>query len=1279
MPKKTAQPAPPSNIGTVNPQPIVDEMRTSYLDYAMSVIVSRALPDVRDGLKPVHRRILYAMSQMGLKHTAKFRKSAAIVGECFVRDTLIATSKGLIPIQDIAIGDQVYTQNGIQPVEQLYIMPARPLLRITATNGLVNTVTHSQPLKVVNDKLQFVWKKARHIKPGDIIVSRQIYPDIATCVALPKFRDKKIHFTEDFAYLIGQFMSDGYYEKRGPMVGRIGFSSADLPIIERVDRALQEIFDYVGTIETRTKTGCQTMYTLRIQKNEINQYLGDTFALKNINATTKCIPLQIFRSPKNVVSAFLSGLFDGDGSPHASRRQFNYGTVSPKLAEQLLLLVHQLGFYAHCAQSPRKSESLFAGRKIISRHPFFIIEISGKSAISFAETLHFESVRKHERALAMATSQDTRAWNTHINVVPHAATHVFQELSTYHLGSGWYQDTSGNKFRAGIKYPNGTKIRYSSYLRTLPLTREQLDDFGIRTKLHRIGSPLAHHLDIICQNKLVFLTVKDIAPTPKEITYDLQVGTDHEFIANGMVAHNCLGKYHPHGDTSVYDAMTRMAQDFSFRYPIVHGQGNMGSIDGDAPAAMRYTEAKMTTLAEEILADIEKNTVDFVPNYDGVHKEPIVLPSKVPQLLLNGTVGIAVGMATNIPPHNLSELVDATLHLVEDPNASVPDLLEYVKGPDFPTGGIIYGKKDLEAAYSTGRGGIVVRAKADMVEQKDGSYDIVVSEIPFQVNKASLIEKIADLVHEKKIEGIRDLRDESSKGEVRIVMELKKDAYPRKVLNSLFKMTQLQETFHFNTLALVDGIQPRVLNLKMMLEEFLKHREVVVRRRTEFDLGKARERAHILEGLKRAIDKIDAVIALIKKSKDRDQAKVNLMEKFKFTEVQAVAILEMRLQQLANLERQKVEDELKEKRALIKELESVLASRAKMLGIIKDELRELKKNFGDERRTEVVARGVKEFSIEDLVPNEPVIVLMTKDGYLKRVPEDTFRTQARGGKGVMGLTTKEEDEVEFMRSTNTHDDAFFFTNRGRVFQLKIYDIPQASRTAKGQAAVNFLQLAPNEKVTAMLTAGTLEESKHLVMVTRHGLIKKTPLEDFTTVRRSGLIALRLKEGDNLEWVRPSTGTDYVMIVTARGQAIRFSEKDARPMGRNAAGVRGIRLHEKDEVIGMDVVGSEKGPPYDVFVVSEHGLGKRTPLGEYKVQGRGGSGIKTMNVTAKTGAIVSMKITEKNTDEDVVVISSNGQVIRLPFTSVPRLGRATQGVRIMRFKETDDTVASVTLL
>ena len=776
-----------------------------------------------------------------------------------------------------------------------------------------------------------------------------------------------------------------------------------------------------------------------------------------------------------------------------------------------------------------------------------------------------------------------------------------------------------------------------------------------------------------------------LKPVHRRILYSMwTMGLRHtaKFRKSAAIIGEVLGKYHPHGDTSVYDAMVRMAQDFAYRNPLVRGQGNFGSMDGDNAAAMRYTEAKLQALAEEILFDIEKDTVDFAPNYDGVHKEPTVLPGKVPNLLLNGTVGIAVGMATNIPPHNLKELLDASITLIEKPESTVGDLIEYVKGPDFPTGGIIYSKKDIQNAYATGRGGIVMRAVTDIQETKNG-HRIIVSEVPYQVNKANLIEKIALLVKDKKLEGIKDLRDESSKGDVRIVIELKRDAYPKKVLNKLFKMTQLQDTFHVNMLALIDGIQPRVLNLKMVLEEFLKHREVVVKRRTQFELDKAKHRAHILEGLSKAIDKIDAIIKLIKKSKDRDDARANLMKKFKFSEIQSNAILDMRLQNLANLERLKIEDELKEKKKLIKHLESILKSRKKLMGIVKGELEDLREKFGEERRTQVMARGIKDFSIEDLVPNEPIFIIMTKDGYLKRVPEDTFKTQGRGGKGVMGLTTKEEDTVDFLRSTNTHDDVLFFTNRGRVFQLKAYELPQASRTSKGQAAVNFLQLAPNEKVSALLTMGDISEYQFLVMVTQHGIVKKTKLEDFKNVRRNGLIAIRLKEGDNLEWVRPSKGKDDVVIVTAGGQAIRFKEAGIRAMGRTAAGVRGIRLkNEEDRVIGMDVVTPPSGKQKtteDIFVISENGLGKRTPVAEYKAQGRGGSGMKTASITAKTGKLVGMKITKRDSEKDLIIISTKGQVIRTPFKKVPRSGRSTQGVRIMRFKEGGDSLASVTLL
>lgn len=772
-------------------------------------------------------------------------------------------------------------------------------------------------------------------------------------------------------------------------------------------------------------------------------------------------------------------------------------------------------------------------------------------------------------------------------------------------------------------------------------------------------------------------------PVHRRIMYAMwDIGLKHtsKYRKSAHVVGEVMAKYHPHGDAAIYDSMVRMAQDFSMRQVFVDGQGNFGSMDGDSAAAMRYTEAKLASLAEEMLFDIDKNTVDFISTYDGSHKEPAVLPSKVPNLLLNGTMGIAVGMSTTIAPHNLGELCDGVAMLIKNPKTTTEDLTEVIKGPDFPTGGIIYNKKDIAAMYATGKGGIVLRAKAEIHEAKSGHFQIIVNEIPYQVNKATLLEKIAGLVQEKKLEGIKDLRDESNKDGVRVVVDLKKDSYPKKILNQLFKLTELQTTFHSNMLALVDGIQPRILNLKTILEEFIKHRQVVIRRRTEFDLAKAKDRAHILEGLKMALDKIDLVIKTIRASKDKEEAKINLMSKFKFTDRQTTAILEMKLQQLANLERQKIEDELKEKKAIIKELESILASESKILNIIKTETEEIKTKYAEERRTQIVAHGIKEFTVEDLVPNEPTIIMTTTDGYIKRLPPDTFRQQSRGGKGVIGVTTKEEESVDMLQMTNTHDNILFFTNRGRAFQLMAYDIPQGSRTAKGQALVNFLQLAPNEKVATMLAMANMTDAKYLVMVTKKGLIKKTSLEDFGNVRRSGLIALKLKGDDSMEWVKPSSGKDEISIITLKGLAIRFEENDVRPMGRTAAGVRGIRLHDKDEVISMDIV-DPSNKNLELLIVGENGIGKRTALSQYKVQGRGGSGIKTAEITQKTGNLIHACLVDgsKEDNYDLLLMSNKGQTIRLPLKAVSVSGRATQGVRLMRFKEESAKVASVTLI
>ncbi|MCX6762773.1 MAG: DNA gyrase subunit A [Candidatus Moranbacteria bacterium] len=776
-------------------------------------------------------------------------------------------------------------------------------------------------------------------------------------------------------------------------------------------------------------------------------------------------------------------------------------------------------------------------------------------------------------------------------------------------------------------------------------------------------SYLAYAMSVIVSRALP--DVRDgMKPVHRRILFAMRgLGLTHsaKYRKSALVVGDVLGKYHPHGDLAVYNTMVRLAQDFSMRYPLVDGQGNFGSMDGDNAAAMRYTEAKMTSLAEEMMADIEKETVDFVPNYDSSRQEPSVLPAKVPQLLLNGTMGIAVGMATSIPPHNLGELVDGIAYLIENPDCDVKDLTEFVKGPDFPTGGSIY-----------------CRAETEIVETKSGQFQIIVTEMTYSSNKAAMIEKMADLVKAGKLEGIRDIRDESDKDGVRIVIELKKEAFPKKILNKLFTLTDLQKSFHVNMLALVDGIEPKVLNLKAMLEYFIAHRQVVVTRRTQYELRIAKERAHILEGLKKALDHIDAVITTIRKSATKEIAHDNLMKKFKLSDKQSTAILEMRLQTLAGLERQKIEDELKEKMRLIKELEDLLKSPKKILGVIKTELSELREKYADERRTRVVRSAVGEFKQEDLIPNEEAIIVFTEDNYVKRMNPSLYRVQRRGGKGVIGATTKEGDTIDMVVSAMTHDDLFFFTNTGKVFQTKAYEIPVSSRTAKGQAIVNFLQISPDEKITAVITIGKDSQAKYLFMATKFGTVKKTAIEDFAKVRRSGLIALNLAKGDELRWIAPTTGRDEIIITTSAGQAIHFKETDVRGMGRTAAGVRGINLKKNDQVVGMDVVlKNQKGN--QLLILTENGFGKRTDMKAYKIQRRGGSGIKTAKITPKTGKLVcAHMINLDNIETDLIASSAKGQIIRVPMGSISILGRATQGVRVMRLNG-DDKIAATAVL
>lgn len=814
----------------------------------------------------------------------------------------------------------------------------------------------------------------------------------------------------------------------------------------------------------------------------------------------------------------------------------------------------------------------------------------------------------------------------------------------------------------------------------------KLVDQGLTEEIQK--SYLDYAMSVIISRALP--DVRDgMKPVARRILYSMWMQglrSNAKLRKSAHVVGDVMARYHPHGDASIYDALARLVQDFSMRYQLIEGQGNWGSIDGDAPAAMRYTETRLAAISDEALLDIDKATVDFTDNYDGTRQEPKVLPSALPQFLINGTVGIAVGMATNVPPHNLREVCDATIHLIDTPDAAVEDLMNFVKGPDFPTGGAIYDRREIQQAYATGKGSIVTRATAAIEEDKSGGSQIIVRQIPYLVNKAMLLIKIAEAVKTKRLEGIRDLRDESDKDGIRIVIDLKKDAYPKKVLNRLFAITDLQKTFHVNMLALVDrGRQPKVLALKEVLQAHIEHRREVVTRRTQFELDRARERAHILEGLKKALDHITEVINTIKKSATREAAHVNLQKKFGLSDRQATAILEMRLQTLAGLERQKIEDELKDKRRLIDELTSILKSEEKVLAMVKKEYMRVRDDYGDERRTRVYVQPVGEFSQEDLIPDEPTIVTVTQDGYVKRLPISTYHVQGRGGKGVRGKLAKEEDAVDMFLATTTHKELLFFTNRGRVFSIPAYEIPVSSRLSRGQALQNFLELGADEKVTAVEAVPTARsktndrpDSEFIIMATRQGTIKKTPRSEFANIRRSGLKAITLHGNDALEWVSTSSGNDEVFLVSQGGQSIRFSEKDVRPMGRAAAGVRGMRLKRNDIVVAMHTI-PHKAAAQQALVITEQGFGKRTDLGEYRLQSRGGTGIKTAAVTAKTGKVIKAVIIDQASiaATDALVISQKGQVIRIPIASISEQGRPTQGVRVMRPTEQSGPVATFT--
>lgn len=796
-----------------------------------------------------------------------------------------------------------------------------------------------------------------------------------------------------------------------------------------------------------------------------------------------------------------------------------------------------------------------------------------------------------------------------------------------------------------------------------------------------------------------------LKPVHRRILYAMhQMNLAHttKYTKSAKVVGEVLGKYHPHGDAPVYEALVRLAQNFSMRYPLVDGQGNYGSIDGDPPAAMRYTECRLSAIANEMLLDIDKETVNFIPNFDGTIEEPTYLPAKLPNLLLMGSEGIAVGMATKIPPHNLIEIIDAIVFMVDKAkitasnnnsrltsrishlafDVSPDDLLEFIQGPDFPTGGAIYDLTEIKAAYATGRGKIVMRGKAEIEDIGQGKSAIIITELPYQVNKALLVAKIADLVKEKKLEGISDLRDESDRRGIRVVVELKRDARPKQVLNNLFKHTNLQMTFPVNMVALVDNT-PQTLSLKTILEEYIKHRHDVVRRRSEFELAEARAREHVLEGLKIAVDHIDEVIAIIKKAADADEAKFKLMSRFGLSELQATAILDMQLRRLAALERQKIEDELAMIRETISYLENLLAHPQKILQVIKDELLKLKEKYTDARRTRVFKSKVGEFSEEQLIANENVIIAMSQSGYIKRLPRTTFKTQERGGKGVIGMTTKEEDSIDMVVSAQTHDNMLFITDRGRVYQIRVWDIPEASRQSKGQAVINLINIEGGERVTSVLTYSLKRAEQkergveYLLMATKNGTVKKSRISEYENIRKSGLVAIKLDKDDELAWAKLTSGKDDILLVTHEGKSIRFSETEVRPTARDTMGVRGILLKPGDYVISMEII-NDTTKKADFLTLMEKGIGKKTPVAGFPKQKRGGQGVKVAEVKAKTGKVIVSQLVPFGC-ESLIITSNKGQVVKLPIGSLPRLGRATSGVILMRFTDKSDTIAAAACL
>ncbi len=1264
---------------------IEDEMRRSYLDYAMSVIVGRALPDVRDGLKPVHRRVLWAMHELGNTHNKPYKKSARVVGDCFVAGTLVHTENGLKPIETIEVGENVLMPSGyISRVIQAFHNLPSEIIEVNLSNGNTLKVTKGQLFRVLNDDLEIVWERAENLE------NKRVLGSSPRALGSAEQHFNSIKLKE--AYVAGLLVAEGYLTDRNRST-RVGISMVDrepLQIVAEVCEANSA--KAYSSIRQPQKEHHQTQHTLRFSG------FSEAFEICENKCESKSVPNWILEN-RCFFAPFIAGFIDGDGFLRSGngKREIVLVTTSKNLSVQLQTMLADCGIHG-CSVSEERPENQLT---------CYILTFTGEHASRLANFISpfLQIKRKQDTAIGLKTWQN-RVLNLETENIPSQA--IWQEFSKNHIGSGWFVDKDGNKFRAGIKYPTGSKIRYSSDLSEKTLSFRQIETWGILSKLEKIGSPLAGKLRNLIENYSVLNVVSVMDKGDLSETFDIQIADEsHEFLVQGCAVHNCIGKYHPHGDTAVYDTIVRMAQDFALRYTLVDGQGNFGSVDGDNAAAMRYTEVRMQKLTNEILADIEKETVDFQPNYDESLSEPKVMPTRVPNLLINGSEGIAVGMATKIPPHNLTEVLTATIALVKNSETTIEELIKFIPGPDFPTGGFIYGREEIHRAYREGRGILQIRARAaiDRVGRANTATErdaVVITEIPYQVNKSRLIEKIAELVHEKKLDGISEIRDESNREGMRIVIELKRDAVPQVVLNKLYKLTQLQVSFGIINIAIVDG-QPKVLNLKRILECFIEFRREVIRRRTEFELRKARARAHILEGLHKAIDALDYIIPLIRNSRAVDEARQWLTAKFStlhevktwkgvssdktlagflkdleqvigrldFSDIQAQAILDLQLRRLSALERQKILDELEALLKVISELEAILNNESLLRQVIINELEEIKKNYGDARKTEIVDAGV-ELKIEDLIPDEEVAITVTKLGYVKRTPISVYSKQGRGGKGRLGAKAKNEDFVQHLFTASTHAYLMVFTDDGQVYKLKVHEIPEGEPSTRGKALVNLIQISSERKLVATLPVRDFTDDVYLMMVTRDGVMKKSPLSDYQNIRVNGINAINIDEGDELLSIIVTDGTKQILVATHDGMAVRFKESDVRPMGRVARGVRGVSLRKGDYVVSVCACdGTEK-----ILSVSEQGFGKQTLVDSYRLTKRGGIGVINMKTTDKTGKVVAAFPVDENSE--IMIITQQAKLIRLGVDKIRETGRSAQGVRLIRTGD-DDLVTSASLL